>query len=232
MPNSAPAAMPTAKPITKPIFTLSKQLGCDCPYGPTVTGICNTQLRAQLRAPRARPAPHRPARHLTATATATAASASASGAGGRGGAAPCRRGPSGRPSPRPCSCGGAWRPCGRFRPPRGGSRRRHRERGPRRTERVRPGPPRGAGTAPGGPLTRLALSAGPRGDGDGALRPLYLDVQATTPLVRARLPARSPLPAARPPGGKEGRRPRGGGAALSAVCARRTRGCWTACCPT
>lgn len=39
VPNSAPAAMPTAKPIMKPIFTLSKQLGCDCPYGPTVTGI-------------------------------------------------------------------------------------------------------------------------------------------------------------------------------------------------
>lgn len=48
VPNSAPAAMPTAKPITKPIFTLSKQLGCDCPYGPTVTGICNTQLRAEM----------------------------------------------------------------------------------------------------------------------------------------------------------------------------------------
>uniref|UniRef100_A0A8C9EKI3 Cysteine desulfurase n=1 Tax=Pavo cristatus TaxID=9049 RepID=A0A8C9EKI3_PAVCR len=77
VPNSAPAAMPTAKPITKPIFTLSKQLGCDCPYGPTVTGICNAQLRA----------PHRP------DLTATAASASASGAGGRGGAALCRRGP-------------------------------------------------------------------------------------------------------------------------------------------
>lgn len=39
VPNSAPAAMPTAKPIMKPIFILSKQLGCDCPYGPTVTGI-------------------------------------------------------------------------------------------------------------------------------------------------------------------------------------------------
>lgn len=39
VPNSAPAAIPTAKPIMKPIFTLSKQLGCDCPYGPTVTGI-------------------------------------------------------------------------------------------------------------------------------------------------------------------------------------------------
>lgn len=39
VPNSAPAAMPTAKPIMKPIFTLSKQLGCDCPYGPMVTGI-------------------------------------------------------------------------------------------------------------------------------------------------------------------------------------------------
>lgn len=35
----APAAMPTAKPIMKPILTLSKQLGCVCPYGPTVTGI-------------------------------------------------------------------------------------------------------------------------------------------------------------------------------------------------
>ena len=60
MPNSAPAAMPTAKPITKPIFTLSKQLGCDCPYGPTVTGICNTQLRARLRAPLGLPAPAPP----------------------------------------------------------------------------------------------------------------------------------------------------------------------------
>lgn len=49
-------------------------------------------------------------------------------------------------------------------------------------------------TAPDGRLTRLALSAGPRGDGDGGLRPLYLDVQATTPLVRARLPARPAWP--------------------------------------
>lgn len=33
------------------------------------------------------------------------------------------------------------------------------------------------------PRTRTeADGAGPRGDGDGALRPLYLDVQATTPL--------------------------------------------------
>lgn len=39
VPNMAPAAMPTAKPIMKPILTLSKQLGCVCPYGPTVTGI-------------------------------------------------------------------------------------------------------------------------------------------------------------------------------------------------
>lgn len=35
----APAPIPTAKPIMKPILTLSKQLGCACPYGPTATGI-------------------------------------------------------------------------------------------------------------------------------------------------------------------------------------------------
>lgn len=39
VPNIAPAAIPTAKPIMKPIFTLSKQLGWACPYGPTATGI-------------------------------------------------------------------------------------------------------------------------------------------------------------------------------------------------
>lgn len=39
VPNMAPAPIPTAKPIMKPILTLSKQLGCACPYGPTATGI-------------------------------------------------------------------------------------------------------------------------------------------------------------------------------------------------
>lgn len=74
MPKSAPAAMPTAKPIMKPIFTLSKQLGCDCPYGPTVTGICKRKPR---------PAGHRAAR-------------GGSGAGGAGRSARGRAGGSAR----------------------------------------------------------------------------------------------------------------------------------------
>lgn len=87
------------------------------------------------------------------------------------------------------------------------------------TARPAPAPGQGAGPAPGEaaggaePLPGQArpvprsltaarsslLPSGPSGDGGGALRPLYMDVQATTPLVRAALgPGLSPRSCRRP----------------------------------
>ncbi|RLV92839.1 hypothetical protein DV515_00013631 [Chloebia gouldiae] len=135
VPNSAPAAMPTAKPIMKPIFILSKQLGCDCPYGPTVTGISLG---------RTSPPPVRgPA------------------SGGR------RDAPeeAGTAALRPSSAMLLWRRLAALRA----------ERAPRRLRAGGPGPAPGPGGRPG-------PGSGRKSDGSGAPRPLYMDVQATTPL--------------------------------------------------
>ncbi|CAM9744249.1 unnamed protein product [Rangifer tarandus platyrhynchus] len=48
MPKGTPAAMPTVQPITKPIFTRLKQLGWDCPWGPTATSIWLVASVAQI----------------------------------------------------------------------------------------------------------------------------------------------------------------------------------------
>lgn len=124
VPKSAPAAMPTAKPIMKPIFTLSKQLGCDCPYGPTVTGICKRKPR---------PAGHRAARGR-------------SGAGGAGRSARGRAGGSARVRARSLARQG-----GRGGRGPGASGTSRPQRGPRVPPRPRISPPRARRTVtPGG----------------------------------------------------------------------------------